>query len=708
MKEKGKKIFYGIAIHADSDKETMARIYAPRRGEMHLVTSEDFDSNNISIYGYKVPIFPEYNIKKGDIVGALFREESDTLKTVVGECRVVEYTKEELETLDISAPPETETFTKVYEYEKEKSPEGENLNSDEEEKNEEEEEEAKEESEINEQIEEKEPFDEDVIEIEKKYTYESMVYTSPYMEIITADFDDESEVLEISLRTESPNLLAGCIAEALGIARENVKVTNSLYSSMFNEHFLSTLRSAIICAKAAEKTGLTIKYLYRPTAISPSLTVVRNTKLSKDGSRIYSEDVTVYGDLGNCFMLQEEVADTIAASILPHYSPDKLNITIHLLKTNKNCTLLFAGYIKAATSSSALEHVYNIAYAIKDEPILFIERHMGCNAEEAKKIYRGFDTSDLKENYQRLLKEEDAYVQSAVFSLSEAKDNIFLSPISSLNKAQAVALTYNSNGISEFFEKKNEFSLVASRDEEDNEIKVYLGSNISSEHLDRLEDYIKTLNERKEKNSLNFIHRAGTKEMYSNIGPDISYRYTSVLADKISHITGSKDVKKEMTRISLVNKEDSFLVYNFFWGMATLSGYKDFVTNELIIDDIHVVLKHSKSFDSKDDMVCYRRKILQILAQLKVKLSKNFDDDDNFKIELIDCDKVFDAEEGIFSVILSGVRLLDLLLSPVKKQERTGTLASLTNKAAQNTTSPATPQTTIEEEQIKEERNNED
>ena len=214
--------------------------------------------------------------------------------------------------------------------------------------------------------------DDETVEIKRTYKYPSFSYKSKYLETITAEYDDEAERLDLTLRTQDINTVISAVSEALGIEASNIRLTGLSYFANFDEYFLSTIRAAIIASKAAEKYGKKVVLTYRPLSVSPSLDITKTTVVSKDGSVVYSEDIQVDADVGNSFIISEDCADIIASSVAPLYGVKKLSTTVRIMESSSLCTLFFAGFIKAAPSSCAIEHAHQIAFALGLDPVEFI------------------------------------------------------------------------------------------------------------------------------------------------------------------------------------------------------------------------------------------------------------------------------------------------------------------------------------------------
>lgn len=632
MPEIEKRTLYGKALTAENDIAHLQHIYTPHKKDAYVISREDFLDNCFTVYGSKIPIFKEFSIQKGAVIGAIFKEKEEELSEGAFECKLQTDDKEDIE-------KDTHSFTKTY-----------SLQSD---------------KEVNAEEEESEKVDEDALVVEAKYEYPSLFYESPYVEIIQASYDDEKGRLDISLKTQDAVLTAKVIAECLGLDEKNVRVSTIAYTSAYDEFFLSTLYAAVIASKAAEKFGANIKYMYRPYSVSPSFSIYRKAELDRMSHSIKSETVEINADCGNALMFEEESAELLFISSLPFYKTDNISVKVNLISSNNVSTFFFLSYFKAVAVSSSLEHLYKIAFTLGKEPILFLEEHLSDDFTAREEFLNTEVYKDLEVSYKELLKVEDAYVQSAIFEINEESEGVFLSSISALNKAQSVSLFALPSGLPISFAEKNDFAIGAIKDADSGSSKLYLGTSTSIENKARLDDAIEILENNMNGQSYALTLRGVPRDKNFTVGPDIMRRHTSIALNAIKNAIVNKKIHKDFAVFPLLKSMAATL--NTFWGASVMSGYKDFVTDEIVITSVHLSLLHSSLFKKEDDISFYRQAVLRVLSLLNIRLSKDFEDKEDFKIDLVDTQLCIDSIEGVFPLVLSSFRLLTFLLSPSRK-----------------------------------------
>ena len=648
-------VLFGQLVETTSYVEHISRIYTPYN--TYTISAEDFANGRVKVYGSDVHIFQTDKVKEGTVFAAVFKEDASVLSKAASECHPVNdeddkkllgssqkdnTSEEEIdgdifnvipseETQKEEKPKEFETFKKEYIYENKKK----HIKS-----------------------------DDETVEIKRTYSYPSFSYKSKYLETITAEYDDEAERLDLTLRTQDINTVISAVSEALGIEASNIRLTGLSYFANFDEYFLSTIRAAIIASKAAEKYGKKVVLTYRPLSVSPSLDITKTTVISKDGSVVYSEDIQVDADVGNSFIISEDCADIIASSVAPLYGVKKLSTTVRIMESSSLCTLFFAGFIKAAPSSCALEHAHQIAFALGLDPVEFIENSLGSEGNNEMVLRHAALKGDmLKNTFSKLLKEDDIYMQSAVFSMNNKKNKVFLSPLSAVNKAVITSVVFVPTGISRSFEKRNAFSVLMQKDQ-DGDRRLYLGAQSDESNKNRIEDALKQYESSSMRVGISIMPR-GYKGKPFCAGPDISCRHTSVVAAKIKELVES-EASKSVTPIlqGIKNTQESSEV----WGICAVNGYKDFVSDELVITSVHMILPHSSFYSTNDDYMYYKRMMLKIFSLFKVRFPSSFDDSKDIKIEFIERESVFDSTECVFPLMLSSLRLLSYYLSPNRKK----------------------------------------
>lgn len=632
MPDSEKRTLYGEALVAENDIAHLSHIYTPHKKDAYVISKEDFVDNSFTVYGSKLPIFKEFSIKKGAVIGAIFKEKEEDLQEGAFECKLQ---CDETEDLEKNA----HSFTKSYTLEN-KTEESSEDPSD-------------------------EKIDANPIIVDGKYEYQSLSYESPYVEIIQASYDDERGRLDISLKTQDAVLTAKVIAECLSLDEKDVRVSTIAYTSSYDEFFLSTLYAAVIAAKAAEKFGANIRYMYRPYSISPSFSICRRTELDRMSLSVKSETVEINSDCGNALMLEEEIAELLFVSSLPFYKVESTSVKVNLLSSNNRSTFFFLSYFKAVALSSSLEHLYRLAFATGKEPMLFLEEHLADDFEDRKEFLNVENYRDLQKAYKELLKAEDAYVQSAIFEINDEREGVFLSSISALNKAQSSAVFLLTSGLPMSFAEKNDFAFGASKDADTANSKLYLGTSTSIENKARLDDAIETLENNTNGQNYALTLRGVPRDKNFTVGPDVMRRHTSIALSAIKNAIINKKIHKDFSIFPLSKSAD--IEANTFWGTAVMNGYKDFVTDEIVITSIHLSLLHSSLFRKEEDVSFYRQAVLRSISLLNIRLSNDFEDKDDFKIDLIDTQLCIDAIEGVFPLVLSAFRLLSFLLSPHRK-----------------------------------------
>lgn len=635
MQDNDKRTLYGEAIRAPQNISHLTHIYTPHRREEYVISKEDFVKNSIDIYGSAIPLFKEYDITQGSIVGAIFKESEESLYQGITECKFVSDD-------NINIEENAHSYTKQYV-----------LKSD---------------GDVKKDDEKEEHNDSDDTEIiDGTYEYKSLSYESPYIEIINATYDDEKGRLDITLKTQDAVLVSRIIATTLGIDEKNVRVTTLPYTSNFDEYFISTIYASVVAAKAAEKFGANIEYRYRPYSVSPSFSVHRKTVVDRNTLDITHEDVEINVDCGTVLVFEEEISKVLFASSLPPYRVFTFNAKINLLQSSSNSTFFFSNYMKASVSSSSMEHLYAIAFKMGKQPILFLEEHIKDNFESYNTILPSLNIDELKNNYEGLLKSEDAYMQSSIFSLNDSKKGVFLSSISALNKAQSVSLFSLPSGLTKDFDKRNDFAFGALKDEDTSNVKLYIGTSTSIENKDRLDDALEVLKTNTKTQDLTLTLKGVPREKLFTIGPDIMRRHTTIALNAIKNAIVQKKIRKDFSLFPLLKDDNEVWFFNNFWGMSVFEGYKDFVTDEIVLTSVHMCILHSSSFDKDTDVVFYKQAVLRILSLFGVRLSSEFENRENFKIDFCESQFCFDALEGVFSLVLSGLRILSFMLSPKRK-----------------------------------------
>lgn len=648
MQEKSKKILYGRLVFAENDIDHFSRLYTPYN--TFTVNSEDFSKDTINLYDTEVPLFSKHDVKKGNIIGAIFKEDLNSIQKALKECHPVsdeedkKYSPNKQQTLfsdeemkeKVSKTPLAfspyKTFSKSYSY----------------------------------TLKNKDKFNGNILSFEKIYTYNSISYESDYIETITAEYDDEDESLNITLKTEDPNLIAMALADVLSIQRKNIKVIPLPYNSHFDEYFISMVKGAIIAAKAAEKYGEVIKMLIRPRSISPSFKIRRKTYVAEDYSRILREDISVEGDLGNLPILQDDIADTLTSGLIPSYAPEKVNINVTFHEGPCECTLFFSSYFKAISSASTSEHTYALAFSMTKQPISLILDHLEDELTEEAKRLSIYNQGSVKKHFENLLESEDAYVQSAIFSVNSRKTASFMSPISAINKAQSVALCFIQNGLTKQFERKYNFSFMTNREDEKN-VKFFLGTPTSDVNKERIELFANGIELNEKKVDVGFLPRAYRGRVFT-AGPDILSRHTSVILNKVKEVYEDETDTATTMYHQFYQGTRNGQYGTIIWGMGVLSGYRDFVSNEVVVTKAHFVLPHSSSFDDNDDVIHYKHKIMNILSLFNIRFRDEFNYSDSMQIDFVKREPIFDSLECLFPLVLSAYRVLLYELSNEKKR----------------------------------------
>lgn len=648
-------VLFGRLVETTSYIDHISRIYIPHN--TYTISRGDFAIGRVNVYGSPIQIFQTDKVEKGTVYAAIFKEDEAPLGKSVQECHPVNDDEDK----KLSGTPVSE--------EKIEGANGIEGSEIEQEESDETKEELKEFRHFEKEYlfeSKKKHNDEDVKtkEIKRTYKYPSFSYESKYLETIIAEYDDETERLELTLRTEDVNTVISAVSEALGLDVSKIRLTGLSYSSSFDEYFISTLRATIIAAKAAEKYGKKVILTYRPKSISPSFEIKRSTLISEDGENVYSEDIDVNVDVGNSFILSEDIGDIISSCSAPLYSVKRLKINVCIKESSSPCTLFFSSLLKAVPSSSASEHAHNIAFALGLDPVLFIEKCLNSEGKgDVVHSHSAIKTGTAGSVYSSMVKNDDIYMQSAVFMLNDKKNKIFLSPMSAINKAVVTSVAFIPNGISRSFEKRNSFSILTQKDA-DGDRRFYLGSSSDEDNKDRIENALKQYEDPLMRASISIMPR-GYKGKPFSIGPDVMSRHTSVVARKIKELVENPQTKAlspilQGTRMAKEGAE--------VWGVSAVNGYKDFVSDELVITAVHMVLPHSTFFSTSDDYMYYKRMMLKVFSLFKVRFAASFDDKKDVKIEFIDRESVFDSVECVFPLMLSSLRLLSFYLSPNRKK----------------------------------------
>ncbi len=652
MPEIDKKVLYGRLIYAETDIPNFSRLYTPYNS--FIINSDDFSKNTVNFYASEVPLFSKKNVKKGNIIGAIFKEDLASISKALKECHVVsdeedkklsgetenktEGVKEQEETQneETSSP---RVFTKAYDY----------------------------------KLKDEDEYIGNLLSFEREYKYPSLYYESNYIEVITAEFNDEEESLTITLKTQDSNLIATSLSDALGIPRTNIKVIPLPYTTHFDEYYISMVKGAIIAAKAAEKYGEVIKLMIRPYSISPSFVVRRKTYLSEDQSRIVKENVLVEVSLGNLLMLEESIADTLVSSLIPSYLPERVKILVKLIESEDECTLFFGSYFKAIAASSTLEHTYALAFANDKEPIRFIEEHLEDELSDEAKGLSVYNQSGVKKHYTALLEADDVYLQSAIYAVNRKKPTTLMSPISAINKAESVAICFMQNALTKQFERQCNFEFYVNRELE-GDVRFYLGTPTSVENKERMQDFGKNIQNEEHKVDVGFMPRAYRGRVFT-AGPDVLSRHTSVVLNKVKDVYEDDTDTSYSSFYTLYQGTKAGGYGTIIWGIGTLSGYRDYVTSEVVITKAHFVLPHSSSFSTDDDIIFAKRRVMNILKMFNVRFRNEFDYKDSLSIEFVMREPIFDSLECLFPLVLSAYKTLLLELScdnkkfPLKKEE---------------------------------------